>query len=117
MLLNQRRVLSVCGSLVVFGMLPSCSSGKDSDEGNGAYAGSGASAGSVVINRGGATGQGGAYGAAGDSAGLLKGVDGRGASSSSSVSPVLPGDECAGEAFEGETLPLEIAIMMDRSVS
>ncbi len=33
------------------------------------------------------------------------------------ITPVLPGEECAGSAFEGETLPLNMIVMMDRSVS
>ena len=84
----------------------SCSSDDDSDGSNGAGA---------------ASGNGGSSGSSGPSAGLLEGVDGRADSSAggsaSSVTPVLPGSECAGEVFAGETIPLEIIIMMDRSVS
>jgi hypothetical protein len=54
------------------------------------------------------------------SAGLLDGVDGRGPATGgnvTTVAPVLPGAECAGEQFDGEAIPLEIYIMMDRSIS
>ena len=69
----------------------------------------------MVIGTGG-QGQG-AFGAGGASAGILDGVNGQGASSTTSVTPVLPDAACAGQAYEGETLPLELLIMMDRSIS
>lgn len=50
-------------------------------------------------------------------ASILEGVDGRGADSRTDITPVLPGDECVGEVAEGELLPLNMLIMMDRSIS
>ena len=78
--------------------------------------GSGAGLGSGSGGSGAGLGSGGGFGG-GDPAGLLDGVDGRAPGSSDGVVPVLPGEECAGEVFEGEALPLELLIMMDRSVS
>jgi hypothetical protein len=105
-----------CAFVLALAFLSSCSSEGDSDlwgDGSGAGASGGSSG--VVIGAG-TQGQG-AFGAGGASAGLLEGVNGQAASSSTSVTPVLPGDACAGQAFEGETLPLELLIMMDRSIS
>ncbi len=112
----QRLVLS-CSFIVVIGLLPSCSSG---EEGSGltesGATGSGAASGSGVVIGTGAQGQGGGF-STGASAGILDGVNGQGASSAGSVTPVLPDAACAGQAYEGETLPLELLIMMDRSIS
>jgi hypothetical protein len=106
----------IAGSL--FGLiaaLASCSSGDESSSSSdGGSQGSGASGG---LSLGGSQGKAGSFGAGGASAGLLEGVDGSGPSSSGSVVPVLPGAECAGQVFEGESLPLELLIMMDRSIS
>src|SRR5688572_28485574 len=98
----------VGGSLLgLFGALTSCSSADDSNFNDRAGA-----MGSGGLSLGGSQGKAGSFGAGGASAGLLAGVDGRAGDSSSSVTPVLPGDECAGQAFEGESLPLELLIMM-----
>ncbi len=53
------------------------------------------------------------------SGGILEGVNGLppGGDQSSSISLVLPDDACAGEVYEGESLPLNMLVMMDRSVS
>jgi hypothetical protein len=112
-----RRFAASCSFLVFGGLLSSCSSG---EEGSGltesGATGSGASSGAGVVIGTGAQGQG-TLGAGGASAGLLNGVNGQGASSTTSVTPVLPDSACAGQAYEGETLPLELLIMMDRSIS
>ena len=50
-------------------------------------------------------------------AGVLAGVDGQRPGAGSTVTPVRPGDECAGTSYVGKPLPLDMLIMMDRSVS
>jgi hypothetical protein len=91
-----------------------CSDDSSSNDGTGAAGGAAGSDGGS-----GTAGSGGGAGSSGASAGLLEGVDGRAGSSSGgpAVTPVLPGDECAGEAIDGESIPLELLIMMDRSIS
>ncbi len=97
--------------------LTSCSS-DDDGEGDALGSGGTSSGGSGVIVSGGTQSTGGSsIGSGGESAGLLTGVDGRGPDASGTVTPVLPGAECAGQVFEGEALPLELMIMMDRSIS
>src|SRR5688572_707773 len=88
-----------CGFVVMLGLLPSCSSGEEGSglSGSGAM-GSGAAGSSSVVIGAGTQGQG-AFGT-GASAGLLDGVNGQGASSSTSVTPVLPDAACAGQAYE-----------------
>ena len=111
------RLLTISGSiLAAIAVLASCSSDADDGAGaNGGAAGSSAAGGGISLD---GSNSGGAGGFAGAPAGLLDGVDGRaGSSSGAGVQPVLPADECAGEVFEGESLPLELLIMMDRSVS
>ncbi len=56
-------------------------------------------------------------GSGSNGAGILSGADGRRPGAGSQVTPVRPGDECTGTTFEGEPLPLDMLIMMDRSVS
>jgi hypothetical protein len=102
-------------ALGVMAAAASCSSDSDDEPGaSGGQGGSSAAGGSIALDGSkGATG-----GMAGASAGLLEGVDGRGdPSAGGNITPVLPGAECAGETFEGEVLPLELLIMMDRSIS
>ncbi len=115
--MNRTRhgIAASCSLLTALALSTSCSSDDDgaAEEGSG-----GATGGTGVIVSGGSQGKGGSTtGGGGESAGLLSGVDGRGPDASGSVTPVLPGDECAGQVFEGEALPLELMIMMDRSVS
>ena len=50
-------------------------------------------------------------------AGLLAGADGQRPGTGTKVTPVRPGDACAGTSYEGEPLPLDMLIMMDRSIS
>jgi hypothetical protein len=93
-------------------VVASCSSDGNEEGTNG---GASAAGGSISLD---GSSAGGAGGTGGASAGLLEGVDGRGGSASDAgVDPVLPGDECAGAVFEGEALPLDLLIMMDRSIS
>ena len=56
-------------------------------------------------------------GGSGNGAGLLAGVDGQRPGASTSVTPVRPGDACANTSYQGQPLPLDMLIMMDRSIS
>lgn len=109
----------IVSAIAVLPLLASCSSSGDSGSGSKNGSGTGGSSGAGATS--GTGGSSGAGGNTGQYAGVLAGVDGRPPSSSTSggtaVEPVPLGAECAGEEFAGETIPLQIHIMMDRSIS